>query len=154
MSRFIVAFLQIMGMTAYVAQGCTGSVYAELGDQGIQILGVPYTWWLYQPNGLQMQILCVDYLAGELFHTCFPPPLFWGWNCLGKTADRWSWNLNSKGQMKMMAEPCKGDRSEIKIAVRYASAFWRMYMQMVTSDKYLFREAYIFKYRKHGAHLE
>lgn len=53
-----------------------------------------------------------------------------------------------------MAKTCKSDRSEIKIAVRYVSAFWRMYMWMVASDKYLFREAYRFKCRKHGAHLE
>lgn len=71
-SSFIIAFLQIMGVTAYFAQGCAGSFYGRVGDHGVQILGVPYPWWLCQFNRLQMQILGVDYLAGELFHTCFP----------------------------------------------------------------------------------
>lgn len=41
-SSFIIAFLQIMGVTAYFAQGCAGSFYGRVGDHGVQILGVPY----------------------------------------------------------------------------------------------------------------
>jgi len=31
-----------------------------------------------------MQILCVDYFAGGLFHTCFPLHFFWRWDYLGE----------------------------------------------------------------------
>lgn len=77
-----------MGMVAYFTQGCARSFYGRARRSKRSNPWSSLSVMTLQFNWLNVQILCVDYLAAELFHTCLSLSFFLGWNCPGKTVDQ------------------------------------------------------------------